>query len=300
MKFIQKQLGIIIIFIFCLVIEVAVLWLLLGTAFSTDFLYTLVVPILIFSCYLLYRFYQEKRDFPVSAQAERFKAELENERKLYRERTLDQELQNQQFIDFMTSWVHDIKTPLTVLNLSVDTKQKQQVIQIESKINQMLFYAKQTSFYEDLHLEKVQLNVLVEKLLKQYANLFINQKFTVDLNFEQVTPVLTDRLWTSFVLEQIIANALKYAGEGEQLIVTTAESDTVIWIEVKNTGSLIESADLPRIFERGYTGKTREFGKSTGMGLFLSKEIMGKLGGEIQATNDPLTAFRLVFRKDGF
>lgn len=300
MNFIRKQLGIITVFIFCITIEIGVVWLLLGTAFSLDFLYAMILPMILFGSYLVYRFFQEKADVPVSMQAERFNEQLENEQKTYREKILDQELNNQQFIDFMTSWAHDIKTPLTVLALSVDGNQKQQVVQMESKINQMLFYAKYTSFYEDLHLEKVEMRMLIEKLLKQYANLFISQKLEVDLNFADMGPVLTDKLWASFVIEQIISNALKYAGDGECIFITTFESETIAGIEIKNTGNPIASSDLPRIFERGYTGKTREFGKSTGMGLFLSKEIIGKLGGEILALNEPMTTFKVIFKKSFF
>lgn len=255
---------------------------------------------ILFGAYLVYRFFREKGDVPVSMQAERFKGRLEDEQIMYREKILSQELNNQQFIDFMTSWVHDIKTPLTVLALSVDSKQKQQVVQIESKINQMLFYTKYTSFYEDLHLEKVELRMLIEKLLKQYANLFISQKLVVDLKFADMGTILTDKLWASFVIEQIISNALKYAGEGKCIFITTFETETVAGVEIKNTGNPISSSDLPRIFERGYTGRTREFGKSTGMGLFLSKEIIKKLGGEVLVSNESMTTFKVIFKKSFF
>lgn len=297
MNYLRFKLPLILVFSSCLLLEGGVFYVLFALPFSSDFLYALMLPFLFFAGYLLSQFLREKSRQPASWQAARFKTEREQLEQKFRQEDWEANQKNQQFVDFITGWVHDIKTPLTVLDLTATSEQKAAILEMKNKIDLVLFYSKTINLYDDLHPEKLFMRELVEKLLKQYASLFIHKNLTVTLDFQQETPLDADRIWLSFVIAQLITNALKYTPRSETISFTVQEDEHAHWLTISNGGVPIEDEELPRIFERGYTGKVREFGNSTGMGLFLSQAIMTKLGGKISATNQPQTSFTLLFPK---
>ncbi len=152
---------------------------------------------------------------------------------------------------------------------------EEQLFKIEQYVEMVLQYIRSDSISSDLEIKSYDLGGIVRAAVKKYRKQFLRKKTKVivgDINCR----VLTDEKWLSFVIEQLISNALKYTSEGE----------INIYLD-ENTGIGIRPEDLPRIFEKGFTGfNGREDKKSTGIGLFLCKKILTKLSHTITVTSE--------------
>ena len=145
----------------------------------------------------------------------------------------------------------------------------------------VLGYLRIESISSDLVLSQYYLSDVVKQAIRKYATIFIGQKITLDFK-EMDCMVLTDEKWLVFVIEQILSNALKYTKSGTISIYMEAEKTLVI----KDSGIGIASEDLPRVFEKGFTGfNGRMDKKSTGIGLYLCKKILNKLSHKITITS---------------
>ncbi len=138
----------------------------------------------------------------------------------------------------------------------------------------VLSYLRLDSDTTDFVLKKFDIFDIVKQSVRKYAHLFIKKK--INLNLEETSfTALTDEKWLSFAIEQILSNSLKYTKEGFISICLENESTLVI----KDTGIGIAEEDLPRVFEKGFTGYNGRYDKkSTGIGLYLCKRILLKLG----------------------
>ena len=187
--------------------------------------------------------------------------------------------------DFFIMWTHQIKTPIAALNLLLQSENpdirtcRQEVFHIENYVELALNYLRFEGMSSDLMLSSYNLENLVKGVVKKYASIFINKHLSVKLYDLDVT-ILTDDKWLSFVLEQLLSNALKYTNEGEvDIFAVTADS---VELHIKDTGIGIKKEDLPRIFEKGFTGfNGRSDKKASGIGLYLVKGICDKLGHDI-------------------
>lgn len=242
--------------------------------------------------FLLIRYFKEKTKQPQTFQAERL---LQKFTTLQQQTKIEQEKVNQKtqdFTDFITSWVHDVKIPLANLELmaqtTLDKKQLRNNIQeIDTKVSQALFYSRNENFYQDFHVRSLDVKELVDKVIRKYSPQLIQKRAEVDISGIQNQTMIGDSVWLTFVLEQLVTNALKYAGDGFVLRFDFYRKDNEDVLEVANTNSTVERMELPKLFDRGYTGKNvREKGKSTGMGLYLCQQILQKFGGRIFATTE--------------
>lgn len=188
--------------------------------------------------------------------------------------------------DFFVMWAHQIKTPIAALNLLLQSEDiniptcKQEVFQIENYVELALNYLRFESMGNDLVLSRYSLEELTRQVVKKYAPVFINKHLPVKMQNLDVT-ILTDDKWFSLVLEQILSNALKYTREGDVSI--WAVQSEQVELHIKDTGIGIQQEDLPRIFEKGFTGYNgRSDKKASGLGLYLAKGICDKLGHEIK------------------
>ncbi len=191
--------------------------------------------------------------------------------------------------DYYTLWAHQIKTPISAMRLLLQTEASTQnselstqLFKIEQYVEMVLGYLRIESISSDLVLSKYDLSKLVKQAIRKYAAIFIGQKITLDFK-EMDCLVLTDEKWLVFVLEQILSNALKYTKSGTISIYMEAEKTLVI----KDSGIGIASEDLPRVFEKGFTGfNGRMDKKSTGIGLYLCQKILHKLAHKITITSE--------------
>lgn len=189
-------------------------------------------------------------------------------------------------VDYYTLWAHQIKTPIAAMGLILQSEESEQnselsmeLFKIEQYVEFVLQYLRLESISSDLVLKKYSLDDIVKQAVRKYARMFIRKK--IKLNFEELNcEVLTDEKWLLFVIEQILSNGLKYTKEGIISIYMEKSSEKILVIE--DTGIGIEKEDLRRIFERGFTGYNGRWDKkSTGLGLYLCKQILTKLSHSI-------------------
>lgn len=198
-----------------------------------------------------------------------------------------------ELLDYYGMWVHQIKTPIAALDIllqntermlyQLDEKEmmqkaisvsdmKMELFKIEQYVEMALNYLRVEDISSDLVFKKHELDDMVRQVIRKYAKIFISKKIKIDFKLTKAC-IVTDEKWFIFVLEQIISNALKYIKKG-QIFIYMKEKSLVI----EDTGIGIPAEDLPRIFEKGFTGYNgRENKKSTGIGLYLCKNIMDKL-----------------------
>lgn len=209
--------------------------------------------------------------------------------------------------DYYTLWIHQIKTPIAALRLlqqhtedelSSDSQRaenrrqsEEEVFKIEQYAEMALHYARLDSMSGDMMFKKYDINVIIKQAVKKYSVLFIGSGLSFVLeDFE--CEAVTDAKWLCFVMEQVISNALKYTKSGGIKIYGVDMhgepcSGRVSSVVIEDTGIGIRESDLPRIFERGFTGYNgRMEKKSTGIGLYLCREIMDKLGHSIHAESE--------------
>ena len=188
-------------------------------------------------------------------------------------------------LDYYTAWVHQIKTPIASMKLSLQNEDSALARQslndlkrIEQYVDMVLTYLKLDSGDIDYVIREHELDDIIRQAVRSFAGEFIDRKIRLEYEPVQFT-VLTDDKWLAFVLEQIISNALKYTNEGAIRIYM--EESTLC---VSDTGIGIAAEDIPRIFEKGFTGYNgRKDRRATGIGLYLCKRICDNLSHGITA-----------------
>lgn len=218
-----------------------------------------------------------------------------------------------ELLDYYGMWVHQIKTPIAALDIllqntermlyQLDEKEmmqkvisvsdmKMELFKIEQYVEMALNYLRVEDISSDLVFKKQELDDMVCQVIRKYAKIFISKKIKMDFKPTKVS-IVTDEKWFIFVLEQIISNALKYIKKG-QISIYMKEKSLVI----EDTGIGIPAEDLPRIFEKGFTGYNgRENKKSTGIGLYLCKNIMDKLQWNITVDSEVGSGTKIYLTK---
>ena len=211
--------------------------------------------------------------------------------------------------DYYTMWAHQIKTPIFALRLLLqespeENKEKlSELFKIEQYVEMVLGYLRTEDMSSDLKLSRCSLDRIIRDRIHKYAGIFISKKLT--LTYESISQdVLTDEKWLGFVIGQILSNALKYTRTGgiriyleKKLSLDTDDVSISIGnddcnkvenftLVIEDTGIGIRAEDIPRIFEKGYTGVNgRDDNRATGIGLYLSNKIMRKLGHRLYITS---------------
>ncbi|CAD7360532.1 MULTISPECIES: sensor histidine kinase [Staphylococcus] len=192
----------------------------------------------------------------------------------------------------MTEFIHDIKTPVTALKLLIekeeDSERRNQLMfewsRIDYMLDQQLFLARLNHQSNDMYFESVKLRAILIEEIQQTRHLCLQKGIGFDLAVSDTLTVYTDKRWIRMVIRQIISNAIKYSDHAYISIYTTFEDDQV-HLHIQDRGSGIAAHDLPRIFQRGYTGKNEHYQQvSSGMGLYLVDAVRDAL--RIQVTVD--------------
>lgn len=204
-------------------------------------------------------------------------------------------IKRQEMKDYYSMWAHQIKTPLAAMKVLVQAAggtedartyellqdMQTELFKTEQYVEMVLTYVRMEDMSGDLVLKNCSLDDLVKQALKKYSRMFAMQKLSLHYAPLQ-TEVTTDEKWLVFVLEQILSNALKYTAEGS-ISIYMEEG----WLVIEDTGIGICPEDLPRIFEKGFTGYNgRSDKKSTGIGLYLCKQIVEKLRCQIRVESE--------------
>lgn len=194
-------------------------------------------------------------------------------------------------IEYYTLWAHQIKTPIFAMHLLLQSDESDQnsdllaeLFKIEQYVEMVLGYLRLESTSTDYIIKTYSLDTILKQAIRKYAKQFIRKKISLDFN-ESGQEVLTDEKWLLFVIEQLLSNALKYTNEGRiSIYLMLTEAKTLV---IEDTGIGIQAEDLPRVFEKGFTGYNgRADKKSTGIGLFLCKRILSKLSHTIRIESE--------------
>ena len=191
---------------------------------------------------------------------------------------------------YYTLWVHQIKTPIAAMDLLLQagpdraTEMEIELQKIAQYVDMVLQYLRLDSTAKDLVLQRCQLDAVVRQTVRKYAKLFILKK--IQLVFQETKwEVLSDEKWLCFLLEQLLSNALKYTPEGGKISIFLEGETNLV---VADTGIGIAPEDLPRVFEKGFTGNNgRMDKKATGIGLYLCRRVTNLLGHTISIVSEP-------------
>lgn len=203
--------------------------------------------------------------------------------------------------DYYTVWAHQIKTPIAAMRLNLQSQDSPAARQLQNDLNRIEQYANMVLTFlrlesksTDYLVREYDLDRIVRDAVKHFAGEFITRKLRLDYH-ELNTRVVTDEKWLSFVVEQVLSNALKYTPAGTISIYMDQQT-----LCIRDTGIGIAESDLPRIFENGYTGfNGRTDKRASGIGLYLCKRICDNLGHSICAESFPgeETIIRIVLER---
>ena len=202
----------------------------------------------------------------------------------------DRQRQRIENADYFTMWIHQIKTPIAAMQLILreqdDARSREllaELFRIDQYAEMALTYARLESPTTDLVLRRCAVEPIVRSVVRQYAGQFVRRHVALRCEIEPVC-ALTDEKWLAFILGQLLSNAVKYTENGTVTVRVTKE----LVLSVSDTGIGIAPEDLPRIFEKGFTGYNGRAGrKSTGLGMYLSRCAAEKLGHRISLQSAP-------------
>lgn len=221
-----------------------------------------------------------------------------------RDHVNEYKFREEDYRNYIEMWVHEIKTPLAAAKLIIDNHDDEvtqsiaeELDKVENLVEQTLYYARSTTLEKDYLIKAMPLQPCVHKVLQRHAKEFIYRNIKVETAGLTET-VYSDAKWLEFILNQIISNALKYSESGSTIHIYTQKAKEVLILSVKDEGIGISLSDLPRIFDKGFTGRNGRKGeKATGMGLYLCKLLCDKLYLQIQASSQEGegTTIRITF-----
>lgn len=204
--------------------------------------------------------------------------------------------------EYTESWAHEIKTPISLMTLLLDNhnfepdlKYKMEFIRcrLNESVEQMLQYARIKSTRKDYFFEKLKLKDVINEVVQDYEPL-LSEKDFLTINKVREEVVTADRRAMKYMLGQFVSNSIKYAKEDPELIFSFENNKLVI----SDNGIGVKPADLPFVFEKGFTGDTGELrGKATGMGLYLASKIAenNKIGIEAKPSENGGFQIELTF-----
>lgn len=220
----------------------------------------------------------------------------------------DAQAAQREYQEYVERWVHEIKAPITALrlicrDLDGDTRRKLTVelAQVEAHVERALFYARAENLEQDCLLRQVNLEQIAVKAIENHRSLLIQNGIRVKTEGLDCI-VYTDEKWAVFILGQLLQNAARYRGEAPVITISAKPLGKQIQLTVSDNGIGIPAHELPRVFERGFTGSNgRSRGGATGMGLYLCKKLSDflELGMDISSEEGRGTAVTLIFSAKG-
>lgn len=218
--------------------------------------------------------------------------------------------ENEEYRDFIEKWIHEIKVPITGAKLicenhKTDQSRKilTQVEQIETDVERVLYYVRLGSVEKDYMIKEIQLNAAVQNVLARNKQLLISNRILI--NTEPVSfYVYSDQKWIEFIINQVIINCIKYRKQDSPQIDIMIKQDAQgVSLTIRDNGIGIKESEQKRIFEKGFTGSNgRSNCSSTGIGLYLSRELCRKLGLSISvaSVSGEYTAVTLFFPRGDY
>jgi signal transduction histidine kinase len=287
-------------------------------------LYGFLLSLVVLALYLIYRYCQHRKLYirleePLAAQEELLQPMdeaplsdavhelLRSCDRYFKDQLQQQQNGNEQHLVFMNRWVHQMKTPLSVIQLLLQELEEPAADSIQEELDRLskglemvLYTARLERFEDDFSVEAVELRQIVNKVVAGNRKLFISKGITPVLQIREDLKVYSDAKWLRFLLDQIVVNALNYTvGTGKTISISADELGNSCKLTVQDQGIGIVKEDLNRVFHPYYTGERgRQYYESTGMGLYLVKEVCRRLGHEVMLQSKPGagTAVTLLFQ----
>lgn len=287
-------------------------------------MYAIFLSLTLFTAFLIYRFISRKSFYeklqqpmetldeslettegtPISEALDRL---LLSQYRLYQEQLQNAQDQQEEHLLFMDRWVHHMKTPLSVIELtaqSLDEPEsssiREETDRVQTGLNTVLYMARLRTITEDFHIKPVRLAELIHEVNRENKRFYIRHEVYPQLKEEtEGITVETDEKWLFFIVTQLVHNAVKYStGKSKQLVLSLYERSGKAVLEVKDFGIGIPAADRKRVFTKFYTGENgRKYRESTGMGLYLVKEVAERLEHrlELESIVGEGTSVRIIF-----
>ncbi|MED3552507.1 sensor histidine kinase [Cytobacillus praedii] len=209
-------------------------------------------------------------------------------------------------IQFINQWVHQMKTPISVIHLMIQEEDEPKFKAIGDEIDRLkkglelvLYSARLETFERDFYVETLRLESIVRSVTSSQKRLFIRKRIFPSIQIDTHSIIVSDEKWLSFVLTQLITNAIRYTvEENRKVFFRGYKQGKNSILEIQDEGVGIPCSDIPRVFDPYFTGGNgRNFQESTGMGLYLAKQICEKLGHqiEIESKVNHGTTVRIIF-----
>lgn len=215
--------------------------------------------------------------------------------------------QSEEYREYIEAWIHEVKLPLSCITLLCENSRNEatrsvleETSKVEAYVEQALFYARSTNVEKDYSIRETVLDTLVKAVVKKHSKQLISCKTNLKIsNLNYI--VYADPKWLDFILGQVISNSIKYKKEELTVTFEAIEENSNIILRVSDNGIGIPTQDISRVCEKGFTGSNgRKYAKSTGMGLYLCKQLTQKmgLGFSLEAKEQYGTTVVITFPKD--
>lgn len=218
---------------------------------------------------------------------------LKQNNKYQNDKIAEMQKQSRDYRDFLDTWVHEIKTPITSARLIIENEKNPTTLKIEDELRKIdnfvelvLYYARSSDVEKDFKVENTTLKALVSTALKTYSKPIIQAGGRIHMEGMDI-PVCADSKSCSFIIGQVISNAIKYRQEEFCLEFRSQVQKNRIALLIHDNGIGISKADLSRVFDKGFTGENgRRFSKSTGIGLYLCKKLCDRMNIAISISSE--------------
>ncbi len=209
-----------------------------------------------------------------------------------------------EYEEYIEQWVHEMKTPISAISLICENRNDEASKRIINEINKMnhlvmqtLFYAKSEFLHKDLFIKEINLNDLIHQVILDNKFLLQEKNFQLEID-ENFPKVKSDKKWLTYIINQIILNSIKYSNKNRAYLkISSITKQDKIILNIKDLGKGISQSDLPRVFDKGFTGHNRGNHHSTGMGLYLCKKLCNQLNIDILISSEEnvYTNISLIF-----
>lgn len=287
-------------------------------------LYSIMLGLFLLGGYLCYQYYSRRHYYhrlqeplqslddsiqqldqaPISEALEQL---LRQQYRYYQQRLATINQQQQEHLTFMNQWVHQMKTPLSVIELTVQhvdepefASIREELERMSSGLNTILYMARLRTFEQDFHIRSISLSEVIREVVQEHKRLFIRNQVYPDVQIKDGDLwTESDQKWLFFMVSQLVVNAVKYSAQiNNKVILSSYIVDHQAVIEVQDYGVGIPPSDIKRVFEPFFTGENgRHFRESTGMGLYLTREAAQRLDHqlELESTVNQGTTVRILF-----
>ena len=218
---------------------------------------------------------------------------LKQNNKYQNDKIAEMQKQSRDYRDFLDTWVHEIKTPITSARLIIENEKNSTTLKIEDELRKIdnfvelvLYYARSSDVEKDFKVENTTLKALVSTALKTYSKPIIQAGGRIHMEGMDI-PVCADSKSCSFIIGQVVSNAIKYRQEEFRLEFRSQVQKNRTALLIYDNGIGISRADLSRVFDKGFTGENgRRFPKSTGIGLYLCKKLCDRMNIAISISSE--------------